>query len=695
MTTRRQTDPIQVVRIWDAIRTANHQRISADVTKITKYLQTLESDYTSEKVDLYLKQALNDKLICPVKKGEPNNTYKIPMQEEPNTDGKDWYCFECHLAGEVIECTKCCRVFHRNCIRAARRRFDTHRGILNFANHKVLQRAARTKEAQPGTSSDPDTIVLDDEPEKVSEAKSLSNSATFDESKCSICNTEKIDISAVMEKAELNYVLKFVLTRIRNWLPKNITRTMAPEDQPEWMSESELTWRASQLFCEHTDMSVIEVKLNTETYTKFAEFLGDILTVQHNITIFHGNQSQEYGAAELMVRDTLHDLTELTNCVDCYKHSNEKINAKWFCLPCRVPHELVWAKQKGYPYWPAKIIRVIESNYDVRFFGGKYERATLKVNSIKDIDTPREQLMIKPSSAADKALEELRYHQRLINDPIEVERLISESKQKRKSLPKPQPSLPKTPAKTPAKTPVKTSKINANMPSTSKQATSKKSKSKPSTSSSKNSPNVSSTRASKRKLSDTNKTTHSSTSKTVDVNSEETKKPKTSTAEANSTNVIDISDGEIEDCEEYSYRQNTSTESFSREESYEQVTSSTENFGKSGEPGMLPLDQPYSDSVEKMRRKLEDLPNKKEIIKCAMDCMQIEIDKIGSDHNEYIKRLFESHNQQISDVKKRQWCYNCEQEAIYHCCWNTAYCSQTCQQQHWIAEHKRVCRRKR
>lgn len=56
-----------------------------------------------------------------------------------------------------------------------------------------------------------------------------------------------------------------------------------------------------------------------------------------------------------MVRDTWHDITELRNCSDCYKHSNEKGFAKWFALPCREPHALVWAKQKGYPYWPAKV----------------------------------------------------------------------------------------------------------------------------------------------------------------------------------------------------------------------------------------------------------------------------------------------------------------------------------------------------
>ena len=34
-------------------------------------------------------------------------------------------------------------------------------------------------------------------------------------------------------------------------------------------------------------------------------------------------------------------------------------------------------------------------------------------------------------------------------------------------------------------------------------------------------------------------------------------------------------------------------------------------------------------------------------------------------------------------------------QAMYHCCWNTAYCSIKCQQEHWHREHKRSCRRKR
>ncbi|VDN97398.1 unnamed protein product [Rodentolepis nana] len=52
-------------------------------------------------------------------------------------------------------------------------------------------------------------------------------------------------------------------------------------------------------------------------------------------------------------------------------------------------------------------------------------------------------------------------------------------------------------------------------------------------------------------------------------------------------------------------------------------------------------------------------------------------------------------NDTLVQTKRRQWCRNCLKEAIYHCCWNTSYCSINCQQTHWHKEHKRQCRRKR
>lgn len=34
----------------------------------------------------------------------------------PNKD-HDWYCYECHVGGELIDCEQCSRAFHLDCIR--------------------------------------------------------------------------------------------------------------------------------------------------------------------------------------------------------------------------------------------------------------------------------------------------------------------------------------------------------------------------------------------------------------------------------------------------------------------------------------------------------------------------------------------------------------------------------------------------
>ncbi|VDO04935.1 unnamed protein product [Rodentolepis nana] len=44
----------------------------------------------------------------------------------------------------------------------------------------------------------------------------------------------------------------------------------------------------------------------------------------------------------------------------------------------------------------------------------------------------------------------------------------------------------------------------------------------------------------------------------------------------------------------------------------------------------------------------------------------------------------------IQEVKKKQWCTYCGNEAFFYCCWNTVYCNTTCQQLHW-PEHMNSC----
>lgn len=62
MPIRRYSDPINVKRIWDAIRSANQMRQVADISKISKYFQNID-DCTHVQAELYIKQTLKDQLI--------------------------------------------------------------------------------------------------------------------------------------------------------------------------------------------------------------------------------------------------------------------------------------------------------------------------------------------------------------------------------------------------------------------------------------------------------------------------------------------------------------------------------------------------------------------------------------------------------------------------------------------------------
>ena len=50
------------------------------------------------------------------------------------------------------------------------------------------------------------------------------------------------------------------------------------------------------------------------------------------------------------------------------RYANTRGDKHWFAKPCRPFHEIVYAKQKGFPYWPAKVVNNKEnSDGQVRF----------------------------------------------------------------------------------------------------------------------------------------------------------------------------------------------------------------------------------------------------------------------------------------------------------------------------------------
>ncbi|PIC40850.1 hypothetical protein B9Z55_008458 [Caenorhabditis nigoni] len=101
------------------------------------------------------------------------------------------------------------------------------------------------------------------------------------------------------------------------------------------------------------------------------------------------------------------------------------------------------------------------------------------------------------------------------------------------------------------------------------------------------------------------------------------------------------------------------------------------------------LHQEFLNDLQKIRSELlQEFKEELETMRTELDTKYREDLKIEG------AKLLEKHRRDLSEAKKKQWCCECENEAIYHCCWNTAYCSVECQQGHW-GTHRRTCRRRK
>uniref|UniRef100_A0A671VAJ1 Zinc finger MYND-type containing 8 n=1 Tax=Sparus aurata TaxID=8175 RepID=A0A671VAJ1_SPAAU len=100
--------------------------------------------------------------------------------------------------------------------------------------------------------------------------------------------------------------------------------------------------------------------VSLEQHPDYAEYIFhpmDLCTLEKNI------KKKMYGCTEAFLADLK------LNLID-----------NWFCEPCSNPHPLVWAKLKGFPFWPAKALRDKDGQVDARFFG-QHDRAWVPLNN--------------------------------------------------------------------------------------------------------------------------------------------------------------------------------------------------------------------------------------------------------------------------------------------------------------------------
>ncbi|XP_060856969.1 zinc finger MYND domain-containing protein 11-like [Metopolophium dirhodum] len=677
---RRVSWPLAVQHLWDAVKVIRFQRQVPDIDRITKYM-TKVHNMSSEEVERQLNYCVRDGLLILTKKvgikgskaGVETKGYKLP-EEKAEKDSHDWYCFQCHSAGDVISCTSCYRVFHLSCI-------EKNDLPENDVKHKficnICKNCASTKEA-----------------------------------------FKKI------KKSQLNRLLYHTTGRLREkiplpWSERKITTT-APStyvsDRLQFQSHlkgSDLHFnkycalkdkdprRIDFLIFKIIDLQMIEDKAKDNEYKNVEEFRADILTFVHNIIIFHGVHSSLADYGRLMLRDCNRDLDEIMRCRYCYKYSIQKNTKFWFCKPCKPPHELVYAKQEDFPYWPAKVLKIEADMYEVRFFGSEHQLGIIDKTQIRPISVNIHTLQSQGrTSQWNKACEELRRHQLQLDkvifglatqssssssspsseeeeeDPLKLKLKVSPIlKRYERRNDKEQKISIKTGAKVETDTEESKSKDKLKRV--------KKKRGRP--------------LSLDKKISPPKKVVK----KSLIIKKTSTQKTLEKRARGRPLKVIEPI---IEDSTPVKHLK-------TKVKITNENTNASEGINSSKNALPLKTNSSVKENITSTTERLKDpdVVENETVISSCQDLVQCNMNKIRaemeSEKHNAIEQLIEQHKKEIallqvnhsialSEVKKKQWCVNCELEATYHCCWNTAYCSAECQLIHWSSKHKWQCRQR-
>uniref|UniRef100_A0A3B4GRH1 Protein kinase C-binding protein 1-like n=1 Tax=Pundamilia nyererei TaxID=303518 RepID=A0A3B4GRH1_9CICH len=255
---------------------------------------------------------------CPVKKKKKPGA----VSSSKDQDGRnDFYCWLCHREGQVLCCELCPRVYHAKCLKLP---------------------------------AEPEGDWFCPECEKITVAECIET-----QSKAMMMLT--ID--------QLSYLLKFALQKMKQPGTEPFQKPVSLEQHPDY---------AEYIF-HPMDLCTLEKNVKKKMYGCTEAFLADAKWILHNCIIYNGGNHKLTTTAKVIVKICEHEMNEIEVCPECYLSACQKRD-NWFCEPCSNPHPLVWAKLKGFPFWPAKALRDKDGQVDARFFG-QHDRAWVPLNN--------------------------------------------------------------------------------------------------------------------------------------------------------------------------------------------------------------------------------------------------------------------------------------------------------------------------
>ena len=130
------------------------------------------------------------------------------------------------------------------------------------------------------------------------------------------------------------------------------------------------------------DFQTIDRNIRRGVYKSTDGLTADVKWILHNCYIYNSATHTLTKNANYFFKVAKTEMGELEVCPDCFKNYYQ-FNKTYFIETCRSPHRLVWARLKGHPFWPAKLVRVdaTKREGDCRFFGA-HDRAWVPFDSI-------------------------------------------------------------------------------------------------------------------------------------------------------------------------------------------------------------------------------------------------------------------------------------------------------------------------
>ncbi|XP_053309278.1 protein kinase C-binding protein 1 isoform X7 [Spea bombifrons] len=244
-----------------------------------------------------------------------------PVDVVPQDGRNDFYCWICHREGQVLCCELCPRVYHAKCLK------------LN---------------------AEPEGDWFCPECEKITVAE---------------CIETQSKAMTMLTIEQLSYLLKFALQKMKQPGTEPFQKPVSLEQHPDY---------AEYIF-NPMDHSTLEKNVKKKMYGCTEAFLADAKWILHNCIIYNGGNHKLTQMAKILIKICEHEMNEIEVCPECYLAACQK-RESWFCEPCSNPHPLVWAKLKGFPFWPAKALRDKDGQVDARFFG-QHDRAWVPMNN--------------------------------------------------------------------------------------------------------------------------------------------------------------------------------------------------------------------------------------------------------------------------------------------------------------------------